>query len=358
MTKHVMIMAGGTGGHIFPGLAVADALQQHGAAVSWLGSAHGLENQIVPESGLPLFNIQVKALRGKGALGWLLAPLRISKAVLQARRVLRKAQPSCVLSMGGFAAGPGGLAARWLGIPLVVHEQNRRPGMTNRWLARWASVVCTGFAGAFDAAVKHLVTGNPVRAEIRALPEPTTRMAGRSDTLRVLILGGSLGARFLNTQVPSVLAQLAAQAPLEVLHQCGKRGVQEAQNAYREAGVSARVEAFIDDMAAVYGWADVVICRAGALTVSELMAAGVASILVPLPHAVDDHQYANGETLSQADAGLLVRQSQWNKQQIADTLTAWSQDRQQLQTMANAARRLHPGDAAAQVAELCLEVAR
>ena len=358
MTQHVMIMAGGTGGHIFPGLAVADALQDRGATVSWLGSAHGLENQIVPESGLPLFNIQVKALRGKGALGWLLAPLRIAKAVLQARRVLREARPSCVLSMGGFAAGPGGLAARWLGIPLVVHEQNRRPGMTNRWLARFAKTICTGFAGAFDASIKHIVTGNPVRAEIRQLPAPEQRMAERSGALRVLVLGGSLGARFLNTKVPSVLARMAGETELEVLHQCGKRGVQEAREAYQKVDVSARVEPFIDDMAAVYCWADVVICRAGALTVSELMAAGVASILVPLPHAVDDHQYANGETLSQAEAGVLVRQSQWEAQQIANTLLQWSQQRQQLQTMASAARALHPGDAAAQVAELCLEVTR
>jgi len=202
------------------------------------------------------------------------------------------------------------------------------------------------------------VTGNPVRAEIRQLPAPEQRMAERSGALRVLVLGGSLGARFLNTEVPSVLARMAAETELEVLHQCGKRGVQEAREAYQKVDVSARVEPFIDDMAAVYGWADVVICRAGALTVSELMAAGVASILVPLPHAVDDHQYANGETLSQAEAGVLVRQSQWEAQQIANTLLQWSQQRQQLQTMASAARALHPGDAAAQVAERCLEVAR
>ena len=356
MAGAVVIMAGGTGGHIFPGLAVAEALRQADVPVYWLGTPRGLENRLVPAAGLPLLHVTVSGLRGRGVLGWLQAPFRIFKAFWQARAILRRRAPRCVLSLGGYAAGPGGLAARWLGIPLIVHEQNRRPGLTNRWLARWAKTVCTGFDATFPGRPNTVVTGNPVRAAIRALPAPQQRLAGRQGPLRVLVLGGSQGARFLNEKVPAMLALLAAEQRPEVLHQCGANGVPVAREAYAQYSVAARVEPFIDDMAAVYAWADVVICRAGALTVSELMAAGVASILVPVPHAVDDHQFANGQVLSEAGAAMLVRENQWDPTALSACFKRWHGQRDELLRMGSAARALDRGDAAAQVARMCLEV--
>ncbi|GAB4188023.1 MAG: undecaprenyldiphospho-muramoylpentapeptide beta-N-acetylglucosaminyltransferase [Wenzhouxiangellaceae bacterium] len=352
----VMIMAGGTGGHIFPGLAVAAALRDQQVPVHWLGGPRGLENQLVPAAGIELQRVAISGLRGRGALGWLAAPFRILRAVIQARRILRRCQPGCVLSMGGYAAGPGGLAARWLGIPLVVHEQNRHPGLTNRWLARWASRVCVGFDGTFPASQHSEVTGNPVRQSIAALAAPEQRFAERQGPLRLLVLGGSLGARFLNRQVPAMLAMIEPDQRPVVRHQCGARGEQETRDAYQQSGLTATVEPFIDDMAAAYEWADVVICRAGALTVSELMAAGLGAVLVPYPHAVDDHQAANGSVLSEAGAALLMRENDWDSAALAKQVGNWTRPR--LQTMATAARALHPGDAAGRVAAICQEVQR
>lgn len=357
MAGPTLIMAGGTGGHIFPGLAVADALQAQDLPVCWLGTPQGLENQLVGAAGVPMLHVQVQALRGKGGLGWLMAPFKLARAVWQAVGVLRRVRPGCVLSMGGYVAGPGGVAARLLGVPLVVHEQNRRPGLTNRLLSGWAQRVCEGFAGTFPQQARVVHTGNPVREKIRALAAPAQRYQGRQGALRIVVLGGSLGARFLNQKVPEMLAHWPQDQRPEVLHQCGKRGVVETREAYQQHQVSARIEPFVDAMEAVYGWADLVICRAGALTVSELMAAGLPAVLVPFPHAVDDHQYANGEVLAEAGAALLIREADWDSAQLAKQLQQWQQ-RETLVAMAEAARRLDCGDAARHVAQICQEVAR
>ena len=357
MAQNVLIMAGGTGGHIFPGLAVAEALRANNAKVSWLGTPHGLENQLVSKANIPIHHVKVTALRGKGLLGWLKAPFKVLAAVLQARNELRRIRPGCVLSMGGYVAGPGGLAARWMGIPLVVHEQNRKPGLTNRWLAKWAQRVCVGFAGTFPDSLRTHLSGNPVRQTIRAVEVPAQRYAERQGALNILVIGGSLGARFLNTKVPELVSRLDIEQRPNIVHQSGQRGIAEAQDAYSQHEVKAEVKAFIDDMAAAYAWADLVICRAGALTVSELMASGVASVLVPFPHAVDDHQYANCQTLQEVNAALLIRESEWNQDVLVKQLQHWGQHRDELLAMAQAARELDPGDAALDVAKLCLEVA-
>lgn len=358
MACEVLIMAGGTGGHIFPGLAVAEALRQRGVAVRWLGTPRGLENQLVPAAGIALEHITVSGLRGRGAAGWLSAPFKISRALWQARGILRRHHPGCVLSMGGYAAGPGGLAARLLGIPLVIHEQNRRPGLTNRWLARWARHVCAAFPDTFPAADKVTITGNPVRESITATPAPEQRFAMAHQPARVLVLGGSLGACFLNEHVPAVMAAVPEQLRPQIRHQAGKRTLDTALEAYRRHGIEAEVTPFIDDMAAAYNWADLVICRAGALTVSELMAVGVGAILAPFPFAVDDHQAANGQLLVDADAALLVRETEWRDEEVAARLGALLGAPEQRLKMAQNARNLHMEDAAGKVADMCMEVAQ
>lgn len=357
-TAPVMILAGGTGGHIFPGIAVADVLRERGVPVVWLGSRHGLENRLVPAAGIPLHTIEVSALRGRGLVSLPLVPWRVLRAVWQALSVLRAIRPRSVLSLGGFAAGPGGIAAWLLRCPLLVHEQNRVPGLTNRVLARLARRVLCGFPDAFDASVGAQVVGNPVRPAIAALPPPRERMAGREGALRLLVLGGSQGARALNEAVPAALAFLRDGFELQVRHQCGERHRDAAGQAYAAAGVEASVETFIDDMAAAYGWADLVLCRSGALTLAELCAAGVGAVLVPYAHAVDDHQTCNGQFLVQAGAARLLPESASLATQLADTLRPLLCGRDTLLRMAEAARALSPADAAQRVAEACLVEAR
>ncbi|HET8897356.1 MAG TPA: undecaprenyldiphospho-muramoylpentapeptide beta-N-acetylglucosaminyltransferase [Rhodanobacteraceae bacterium] len=353
----VLIMAGGTGGHIFPGLAVADALAADGVPVVWLGAAGGLETRLVPAHGIALETVSIGGVRGKSWATRLASPWRLAKAVLAALAVLRRVQPRSVLSLGGYAAGPGGLAA-WLSRrPLLVQEQNRIPGVTNRMLARLARCVLAGFADAFPATTRAEWVGNPVRAEIAGLPSPAERLAGRTGRARLLILGGSLGARALNQCVPAALAQIDAAKRPEVWHQCGARGLDEARAAYASAGVVARVEDFIDDMAAAYAWADLAVCRAGALTVAELAAAGLGAVLVPYPHAVDDHQTRNAEALASVGAARIQPERELDDARLADTLTALCGDRPRLLAMATAARTLARPDAAAIIAQRCLEVA-
>ncbi|MDZ4812548.1 MAG: undecaprenyldiphospho-muramoylpentapeptide beta-N-acetylglucosaminyltransferase [Pseudomonadota bacterium] len=349
----VMILAGGTGGHIFPGIAVARALQSQGVPVVWLGSRHGLENTLVPNAHLLLETIAVSGLRGKGGLALLAAPLRLMRATWQASRVVAKHRPRAALSFGGFAAGPGGLAARLRGVPIFVHEQNRVPGLTNRVLARIARRVFAGFPDAF-AAGRSEWTGNPVRSEITALPPPAQRFAARGDSLRVLILGGSQGAAALNNIVPIALSQLRAFKP-EIRHQCGTKLLDAARGAYAAAQVDASVEPFIEDMAAAYGWADLVICRSGALTLAELCAAGVASILVPLPSAADDHQTANARFLEEHGAALLMPQAQLTTGTLAANIRTLAEQPRLRLAMAEAARALAKPDAAVVVARRCLE---
>ncbi|MGN6380988.1 MAG: undecaprenyldiphospho-muramoylpentapeptide beta-N-acetylglucosaminyltransferase [Dyella sp.] len=352
--RPVLIMAGGTGGHIFPGLAVADVLREQGVPVAWLGARGGMETQVVPAHGIELHEVPVGGLRGKGWKTRLGAPLMLARALLTSLAVLRRLRPRSVLSMGGYVAGPGGIAARLTGTPLLVHEQNSVAGYTNRKLAGFARRVLTGFAGALPNG---MWVGNPVRASIAALPVPTERMAGRSGPARLLVLGGSLGARALNLTVPKALAEMPVERRPLVLHQCGKRGVDEARQAYAEAGVAADVVPFIDDMAAAYGEADLAICRAGALTLAELTAAGLGAVLVPFPHAVDDHQTRNAEALVAAGAAELIKESELDVQQLAQRLTALLADRPGLVAMASAARTLAKPDAAQAIARACLEVA-
>ena len=353
----VLIMAGGTGGHIFPGLAVAEALRARGVPVQWLGAAGGLETRLVPARGIEMHTVKVGGVRGKGWGTRLAAPFMLMRSVLAALRVVRRVRPRSVLSMGGYVAGPGGLAAWLLRKPLLVHEQNRVPGVTNRVLARLARKVLVGFADAFPVATGAEWVGNPVRADIAALPEPAARLAGRSGAAHLLVLGGSQGARTLNRVLPAALARLPDGKRPEVLHQCGSRDLEAARQAYADAGVEARVVPFIEDMAEAYGWADLGVCRAGALTLAELAAAGLGAVLVPYPHAVDDHQTRNAQALCEAGAAKLIQERDLHDKELSTRLGALLGDRAKLQAMAGAARTLARIDAAERMADRCLEVA-
>lgn len=354
--RPVLIMAGGTGGHIFPGLAVAEELRQRQIPVVWLGARGGMETRLVPQHGIDLVTVAVGGLRGKNLVTRLLGPLRLLGAVWSAMWILRRVNPRCVLSLGGYAAGPGGLAAWLTRRPLLVHEQNRVPGVTNTFLAKVARKVMAGFADAFAPERGAEWVGNPVRAAIAALPEPAQRFAGRGSPLRLLVLGGSLGARALNVGVPAALARRGAQACPDVWHQCGRCGEGEARQAYADAGVQARIEPFIEDMAAAYAWADVAVCRAGALTIAELGAAGLGALLVPFPHAVDDHQTRNAEAMVSAGAARIVQERDMDGDALADALDKLLVDRSRLLVMASAARTLARPDAAAVIATRCVEV--
>ncbi len=353
----VLITGGGTGGHVFPGIAAASALVARGARVHWLGTRAGMESRLVPAAGIPIDFLRVRGVRGKSLLQKLVAPLLVLAAVLQAVAVVRRLRPRCVLGTGGFVAGPGGLAARLLGIPLVVHEQNAVAGTTNRLLARIASRVLLGLPGPFAGASYARYVGNPVRADISALPEPGERLAARSgQRIRVLVLGGSQGARALNEVVPLALAQIPADSRPEVLHQCGAAGQADCAARYLSLGVNARVESFIADMASTYAWADLVVCRAGALTVSELAAAGIGSILVPLPGAIDDHQNANARWLQESGAALRCVQNEFTPDWLAGTLQHLAATPAELLAMARGARALARPAAADDVALTCLEL--
>ena len=349
--RPVMILAGGTGGHIFPGLAVAAALRARGVPVSWLGADGGMETRLVPQQGIAIDTIAVKGLRGKGAMALLGAPLRVLQAIRAASRVMRARQPLAVISFGGYAAGPGGIAAKLHGVPLIVHEQNRAPGMTNRVLARFARSVLTGFPQTFKG-IDEDVVGNPVRESIAALPMPAQRFAARNGALRLLVLGGSQGARALNDAVPRALATL--NGSVQVRHQCGEKLRGDAERAYARAGVAATVEPFIADMAAAYANADLVVCRAGALTLAELCAAGVGSVLVPFPQAVDDHQTRNAEYLVERGAALLLPQGDALAEELRVILAALAADPARRLAMAEAARALARPDAAERVADAVL----
>jgi UDP-N-acetylglucosamine--N-acetylmuramyl-(pentapeptide) pyrophosphoryl-undecaprenol N-acetylglucosamine transferase len=354
MSAPVMVMAGGTGGHIFPGLAVADELRARGVPVVWMGSTQGLENTLVPQAGLPLERVMVAGLRGKGIQTLMAAPWRLARAVLQALEIVRRHRPRAAIAFGGYAAAPGGVAARLAGVPLLVHEQNRVPGLTNRLLARLARRVLCGFPGTFPRGAS--AVGNPVRAAIAALPPPSERFADRDGTLRVLVLGGSQGARALNRALPEAIARLSP-ATVTVRHQAGRSGVDDARAAYAQHAVAATVEPFIDDMAAAYAWADVVVCRAGALTLAELCAAGVGSVLVPFPQAVDDHQTRNAEYLVERGAAMLEPEGPQLATALANALRGLLADRALVLRLAEAARRLAAPAAARQIVDACLEEA-
>jgi UDP-N-acetylglucosamine--N-acetylmuramyl-(pentapeptide) pyrophosphoryl-undecaprenol N-acetylglucosamine transferase len=314
----VMIMAGGTGGHVFPGLALAAALEAANVSVSWLGSADSFESKLVPERGIAFDALRVGGIRGKGWRQLLGAPWMVTRAVFQAASVLRRVRPRAAISFGGFAAGPGGIAAALLRIPLFVHEQNRVPGLTNRVLAKVARRVLTGFPDTINGAE---FVGNPVRAQILALAAPEARFATRTGPIRLLCMGGSLGAKALNELLPQALALLPENVRPTVRHQSGAKMLDDARAAYQAAGLdSSGVTAFISDMQEAYSWADLVICRSGALTVAELAAAGLSAILVPFPFAVDDHQTANAAWLSDAGAAQVVQQAALSAQGLAELL--------------------------------------
>ncbi|MEZ5582422.1 MAG: undecaprenyldiphospho-muramoylpentapeptide beta-N-acetylglucosaminyltransferase [Candidatus Competibacteraceae bacterium] len=351
----VLIMAGGTGGHVFPALAVAERLQVHDMPVVWMGTPHGLEAQLIPPTGIPMEFIGVSGLRGTGWKRLLAAPLMLSRALRQAAAVLLRVKPCLALGMGGFASGPGGLMARCLGIPLVVHEQNALAGFTNRCLSRIAKPVLEAFPNSFPAARQALCVGNPVRTSIADLPKPTQRFTERCGPARLLVLGGSQGAWQLNQWVPEALAAMPAAQRPTVWHQTGGKWHAATVQLYNKAAIAARAVPFIQDMAEAYGWADLVLCRAGALTVAELATAGVGSILVPFPHAVGDHQTANARFLEQAGAALLRQQADLTPAQLTALLGELLNDRSRLLAMANAAQRLARPDAAERIATLCLD---
>ncbi|KAB2968659.1 UDP-N-acetylglucosamine--N-acetylmuramyl-(pentapeptide) pyrophosphoryl-undecaprenol N-acetylglucosamine transferase [Zoogloea sp.] len=348
----LMVMAGGTGGHIYPGLAVADALRERGWKVVWMGNPDGMEARIVPASGYDMAWVRFTALRGKGLLRKLLLPFNLLRGFAQALGQIRRVRPDVVLGMGGYVTFPGGMMAALLGTPVVVHEQNSVAGLANRVLAGVADKVVTGFPNVLK---KGEWAGNPVRAEISAVAPPAQRFAGRSGPLKVLVVGGSLGAAALNEAMPKALALLAAEQRPRVTHQAGTRQIEALKASYAAAGVDGELLPFIDDMAARYADADLVICRSGALTVAELAAVGVASVLVPFPHAVDDHQTGNARFLADAGAAVLLPQTELSPQRLAALLQ--DMNRERLLEMAGKARQCARPDATARVADVCAGLA-
>ena len=352
MAKTIMIMAGGTGGHVFPGLAVADELRSRGWRVIWLGAPGGMEATLVREHGYEVAWVNFAGLRGKGFAAYALLPLRLLLGFWQAARAIFAHRPDVLLGMGGYQSFPGGMMAALFGRPLVIHEQNSVAGLANRVLAGVADRILCAFPGALRNA---MVTGNPVRPDIAALAAPAQRYGARSGRLKLLVVGGSLGAKILNQTVAQALALMPLERRPEVTHQSGAQHIDALAQRYRDAGVNASTVAFIDDMASAYADADVVLCRAGALTVSELAAAGVASILVPYPHAVDDHQTRNARRLADAGAAVLMPQPELTPARLAVTLLELS--RGQLLDMAEKARAQALPDATHAVARICMEVA-
>lgn len=350
----VMIMAGGTGGHVFPALSLAGWLRAHDIDVVWLGTRAGIEARLVPAAGIDVEWIDIGGLRGKGVTTLLAAPLRLARALWQALAAVRRHRPRVVVGLGGYVTGPGGLAA-WLSRkPLVIHEQNAIAGFTNRVLARLATTVLEAFAGSFGPGAKVTEVGNPVREAFFDLPTPTARYASRQGALRLLVVGGSQGAARLNAVVPEAVAALAGKVSLRVRHQSGARSLESTQQAYASRCIEAEVSAFIDDIAAAYGEADVVICRAGALTVSELAAAGVAAIFVPFPAAVDDHQTRNARFLVERDAAVLLPERELTPTRLAGELERLATDRAALVRMAERARSLAKPTATAALAAATL----
>lgn len=350
----MLVMAGGTGGHVFPALAVAKMLREQGVDVLWMGTRNGFEARAVPAAGFDIAWIDVAGVRGKGWRSIVMAPLRILRAVWQAHKIILRFKPRLVLGMGGYAAGPGGLAASMLRVPLVIHEQNAAPGTTNKLLSRLAAHVLQAYPEAFGASGRTITVGNPVRAELSGLPMPDERGAGTHAPLRILILGGSGGALSLNQTVPAALAGLTDRVLIR--HQAG-RTLAAAQQAWDGADVAnpqaVEVSEFIDDMAAALSWADLLICRAGALTLAEVAMVGVASILVPFPHAIDDHQTRNAEHLVNAGAAILLPETALNADTLRDQVEALLVDPSRLVTMAKAARQCAHPLATARIADVC-----
>ncbi|MVW80800.1 undecaprenyldiphospho-muramoylpentapeptide beta-N-acetylglucosaminyltransferase [Bordetella sp. 02P26C-1] len=349
----ILIMAGGTGGHIMPGLAVAQVLLDRGWRVLWLGNPDKMEGRLVPARGIELVPMQFQGVRGRGATALIKLPFLLARAGLQAWQRLSQVRPDVVLGMGGYVAFPGGMVASLRGVPLVVHEQNAVAGTANRWLAKRARRVLSGFPNVLPRGE---VLGNPVRADLCELPAPDERYATRNGPLRVLVVGGSLGAQALNTVLPKALALMSPHTRPEVTHQAGEQHLQALRDGYTQAGVQADCRAFIDDMAAAMAQADLLICRAGAMTVAEVAAAGVAALFVPFPHAIDDHQTANARFLSDVQAAWLCQQTELTPEWLAEWLG--QRTRSELQSVAQRARLHARPQAAADIADVCVEAAR
>ena len=354
--KNILIMAGGTGGHVYPALAVAENLKLKGFKLFWLGTHYGLEKNIVPKHGYPLLKISVVGIRGKGYLRLLLAPFLLIVALFQALVIMIKIRPVVVLGMGGFASGPGGIAAWLMRIPLLIHEQNAIAGLTNRLLTPFAISIMTAFPEAFKKSKKLIETGNPIREDIKNIPDPKKRYTNRESTLlKVLVLGGSLGAEKLNKIMPVMIHDFNSDFTLKIKHQCGEKHFSNTQQIYKKYNVDADVLPFIDDMVGAYMWADIVICRAGASTVSELAACGIASILIPFPFAVDNHQMKNAQYLSNNGAAVLIEEDQLSADILKKILLEFFNTPELLIQMAMKARKLSKPDATDNVAKLCME---
>ena len=361
--RPILIMAGGTGGHVFPALALARLLRARSFEVVWLGTRRGLEARVVPAERIPIEWLSVGGVRGKSVATLLAAPFRIALALAQAVSVMWRHRPLMVVGLGGFVTGPGGVAAWLTRRPLLIHEQNAVAGFTNRCLSHLAREVLEAFPGSFGRRVRARAIGNPVRQDISAIAPPAVRFDGRSGPIRILVIGGSQGATRLNAVVPYALAKLKQTAsgeipPIDVRHQAGERWIEAGRQSYASAGVRADVRPFIEDMAEAYSWADLVICRSGALTVSELAAAGVGAILVPFPAAVDDHQTQNAQYLVREEAAVLINDRELTADRLAAELTALCAGRAKLLAMAERARKLAKPRAADELAASCLQMAR
>lgn len=354
--KTFLVMAGGTGGHVYPALATAKKLMSRNDRVIWLGSIGGMEEQVVKNASIPFYGVSVSGVRGKGLLSKCLAPFKIAKAVLQAALIIRQTKPDAVLGMGGFASGPGGLAAKLFGKPLLVHEQNAVAGMTNKVLAKMADSVMSAFPDAFDDSNKVLLTGNPLRDDISELFYITKEDVSVRRRLKVLVLGGSLGAAKLNEVVPKALSALQKDIRPEIWHQTGRNKSEGVLADYQRNGLDARVDEYIENMGEAYQWADFVICRAGALTISELCVAGLGAILIPYPYAVDDHQTLNAEYMTKGGAAWLLDQSNLNEKTLSEVLIPLFSKPERISILSEAARKLAKADATDIVASECRRV--
>ncbi len=354
--KKVMIMAGGTGGHIMPGLALAKHFQNQGIEIAWLGTEQGIEKKLVAGKEIRFFSIDIQGVRGKGIFRKLMMPWILLKSIFQARRQIKRFQPDFILGMGGYVAAPGGIASWLANIPLYIHEQNQIAGLTNKLLSKLAKHIFQSFPNTFPASYKVITSGNPIRQEIAGIPSPEIRYQTREDktVLHILVLGGSLGAQVLNEIVPQALIRLQQHRSILVKHQTGIKSQQTVNSIYQQENINAEVENFIDNIAQAYTWADIVISRAGASTVAEIAAAGVSSVLIPYPYAVDDHQTANAVYLANQEAAKIIQQKVLTADRLLQCLLTISQDRQYLLRMAQQARAQAQLSAVQTIAKFCL----
>lgn len=358
MPKKIVIMAGGTGGHVFPGLAIADVLRQHDHQVEWLGTLHGLDTKVVPQHAIPFHQISIRGLRGKGILGLLLAPFKIARAIFQSLTILRRMKPDVALGMGGYVTGPGGIACWLCRIPLVIHEQNAVPGNTNKILVHFAQQVLQAFPQSFPEKFHPITVGNPIRKSLTDLLPPLQRINLYNDKLKILVFGGSQGAQAINQCLLDVLSSEYAKQHFSVWHQTGEKNYPQMLQAYRAKSIEVNVCPFINDMHLAYEWADVVIARAGASSVSEIAAVGIGSILIPFPYAVDDHQTANARFLQAANAAIVIQEHALNSTDLLAILQDFSNNRQRLIDMANNARQQAHLNSSQQVADICIQDAK